>query len=320
MANLVVGSSYTLNGVMLDCEQRLTKANAVYFSGTLLYRDGNENKKVGFKVWGDTSAAVTLVGLDLTKIRQYFFTVMGAAKTYNDIVEIHISNLDIQRSDLTPTEFSAYLPARVSAQDCESVYIALFQNGLSQKGADFLNNEIIKKTDIISRFYTEFAARSHHDNAVHGLLNHSTKVLRTVNFILKVYPNLHKLGIGLNEEDTKDLFLLGAFLHDLGKIWEMNYGTYTDVKSRVTHRILGVEWAVGLKDTIISAYSEEWYYDFLAILSQHHGEYAEPCKSVFSYIIHLADNLDSKLTVLSEIIEDQGKPAKIYIDDLYLDN
>lgn len=92
--------------------------------------------------------------------------------------------------------------------------------------------------------------------------------------------------------------------HDLGKIREMNLGVYQNC-SKVTHRFLGIEYLAQLKEMIVTSYSEEWYYDLVSILLQHHGEWGDPCKTLVSYIVSKVDLFESQMTLIPQLLNEK---------------
>ena len=59
-----------------------------------------------------------------------------------------------------------------------------------------------------------------------------------------------------------------------------------------------------------------WYYNLISILLQHHDEWGEPCKTVYAKLVNLVDDLDAKLTSISEAMEEGV--STIQFDGKYL--
>lgn len=171
---------------------------------------------------------------------------------------------------------------------------ALLNSNLSIEGRKVLS--LVTKP-VMESFMVEGAAISRHDSVKHGLLAHSTKVLRNLNYVLDNYP-----GILASGRVDKDLLYLGAFLHDVGKVFE--YSGLTRSKYHwATHHVFAIDLLAQFKDKIIELKGEEFYWQMNAVFLQHHGEYGEKPRTTAAYLIHLVDNLESKLTDLSDALE-----------------
>lgn len=152
--------------------------------------------------------------------------------------------------------------------------------------------------DTWEKFSTEFAAMSHHDNCMSGLLAHTYKLLYSLSVVKQLYPYLSNFCGNY----SCDLLFLGAFLHDIGKVDEMSLGNYQP-NSIVTHRILGLEYIYPYKDEIINLYDEKFYYMLVSIIVQHHDEWGDKCRTLPAKIVNLLDVLDAQFTEIGQKLE-----------------
>lgn len=144
------------------------------------------------------------------------------------------------------------------------------------------------------------AARSMHHAFRSGLLEHTVSVTTAARILARHYD--------LNE----DLVIAGALLHDLGKIWELEIGPsieYTDDGRLIGHLSLEtifVERMIGE----LERFPAETRRHLLHILLAHHGEYAYGSprrpKTPEALLVHMADNLDSKMAGMLEAIAADG--------------
>ena len=144
-----------------------------------------------------------------------------------------------------------------------------------------------------SNYYPVFclapAALRYHHNYVGGLLEHS---LGTAQIVVKMAE--------LHAEIDRDLILMGAVLHDLGKIREMGFGPdifYTDEGKLLGHIILGIQMVEDLMaGTSIARVNRS---KLLHMIASHHGQYEwhSPQKPQFieAKILHLADMMDAEI-------------------------
>ena len=159
-------------------------------------------------------------------------------------------------------------------------------------------------TGISDRFKVEFAARSHHDAFMGGLLAHTYKVTSILIRTMKLYP-------AITQAVDYDLLVIGAALHDIGKVYEYTNGSIIGNGLIVSHHTFGVEILVPLKEQIVALKGEEFYYRLLAIIEQHHGEFEETPRALEAYLVHLADNLESNCEAVSESIENGSEVINI---------
>lgn len=164
--------------------------------------------------------------------------------------------------------------------------------------------------DLDSEFKSAQAAISHHDNVRGGLFAHSYKTLHFLAAILDcgLYP-----GIPCDNQPFRDIVLVGGLMHDIGKTIEYDGSSMSGVGKILSHRIIGAERVILMRDDIIPLIGEEGYERLLAVMMQHHGEFEETPRCIEAYIVHLADSLDTKLTTLSEARDGatQGEPARV---------
>lgn len=142
-------------------------------------------------------------------------------------------------------------------------------------------------------FYRDFcyapAAQAYHHNFAGGLLEHSLGVARIVLKLVEIHPDL-----------DRDLILLGAILHDMGKIKEMqDDGSiyYTDEGKLLGHIILGIQMLEHLMEGVHT--DRVTRNKLLHLIASHHGQYEwqSPKKPQFleAKVLHLADMLDAEI-------------------------
>lgn len=305
-----VATGTSISGVILvsNYNVALTKNNKEYFTGTLL-----SGIKVPFKSWGSSQAFTKLKAEEYQNTPTY---IRGTVDNYNGTGSITVEDVTAV-SDFSVDQF---LEQRYNIDAYYDAMIKLVQANVSEKAMSIVNN--IFTDELRDTFKTEFAASSHHDNCKGGLLAHTYKCLSLLNWTLSSYKTLMLMP---NEtevsQDRKDLLFLGTMLHDVGKIREMNLGVYQNC-SKVTHRYLGIEFISPLKEFIVSSYSEEWYYDLVSILLQHHGEWGDPCKTIVSYIVSKVDLFESQMTYIQQLMTEKlvttSAGSRISVDGTWL--
>ena len=110
-------------------------------------------------------------------------------------------------------------------------------------------------------------------------------------------------------ELDRDLMLAGAFLHDIGKIKELDFDQkidYTNEGRLLGHVVLGVS-LVDEKLAELENIPQELELRLKHLVLSHHGEFefGSPKRPKFleAYALHLIDDLDAKMNGLSRFME-----------------
>lgn len=290
---VVTGSQ--VDGVILvnNYDVALTKNNKEYFVGDLL-----SGTKVSFKAWNSSQAFSKLKAEEYHGVPAY---IRGTVDNYNGSGSIILSDVTAV-SNFTADQF---LEQRYNVDVFYTALMDLVRKNVSDKAMSIVDN--VFTDDLRNAFKLEFAASSHHDNCKGGLLAHTYKCLSLLSWTLITYKPIAYIPTDTDlvfSQDRVDLLFLGVLFHDVGKVREMNLGVYQSC-SKVTHRYLGIEFISPLKDSIIESYSEDWYYDLVSVLLQHHGEWGDPCKTLASYVVHRVDLFESQMTGLQQIMTEK---------------
>lgn len=156
----------------------------------------------------------------------------------------------------------------------------------------------VRDEEFTARFQQAPAARHNHHAFVGGLLEHTLNLLELALLIVPRYPNV-----------SLDLVLTGIFLHDAGKIAEMNYETnfdYTTEGLLVGHIVLAVVWVHERAREIERESGRPFPNDLLNVLKHiilaHHGKYEFGSPKLpavpEAVIVHHLDNLDAKVNMM----------------------
>jgi 3'-5' exoribonuclease len=151
-----------------------------------------------------------------------------------------------------------------------------------------------------------------HHAYVGGLLEHSLQMMELAVRIAELYPMLNR-----------DLLLMGAFLHDIGKTQELAFGNemyYTDQGQMLGHPFLGVEI---LNAKIAEAeklagepFNAETAMLLKHMLISHHGSYENQCSklpmSLEAMMLHFIDSMDSKVAEFRKYILDDPNAGSLW--------
>ena len=135
------------------------------------------------------------------------------------------------------------------------------------------------------------AAKKYHHAYIGGLLEHTANVGEIA---VRIAPMYEKDGV------RKDLVVVGALLHDIGKIWELKIFPkfeYHEEYGKWGHIFMGASFVkergreFGLPEDILL--------DLVHIILAHHGEYSKGSpvtpRIPEALLVHLIDNLDAQM-------------------------
>ncbi|HZJ85289.1 MAG TPA: HD domain-containing protein [Syntrophomonadaceae bacterium] len=230
--------------------------------------------------------------------------LLGDLGTYNNRLQVTGKRIKVMEEDVTPYLKGPALDIEVLVEKFDKLIssisdphiLALVQNIFSPE----LKDAFIKAP----------AAKRVHHNYPGGLLEHTLQVAYICDMATKLYPAL-----------SRDLLIVGAILHDIGKVEEYEIAAvpeYTVSGRLVGHIVLGHEM-VDKTIRAIRAQGQD-FPDYLEMMIKHmilshHGnlEYGSPVKPLFpeAFLLHMADNLDAKLFVfLNKIEEDENEDSQ----------
>ncbi|ABR30886.1 phosphohydrolase [Thermosipho melanesiensis] len=161
-----------------------------------------------------------------------------------------------------------------------------------------LLEEIFNDKELSEKFKEAPAGLKIHHNYRGGLAEHSITVAKMCDNLSKVYPWINR-----------DLLITGALLHDIGKIYDyvINPKGIEITKSGelIGHIVKGYEIVEKKIESI--GLNEELKTELLHMIISHHGEleWGSPIvpKTPEAFILHMIENLDSKLNRIQNIKE-----------------
>lgn len=163
--------------------------------------------------------------------------------------------------------------------------------GVTGQHMKILINKYLLDSKLMGEFVKAPAAMEYHQNYVGGLLEHTLNVMKIVESMCEIHPEL-----------DRDLAVTGAFLHDIGKIKEFDIsGGIIDVSHEgmmVGHITIGYE-ILSEKINEIEGFPKKLGLKLLHIILSHHGkpEYGAVKKPQLpeAVAIHHADESDAQV-------------------------
>ena len=169
--------------------------------------------------------------------------------------------------------------------------------GLDHDGLRAIVGAYLADEDLMARFRRAPAAMSMHHARLGGLLEHTLQLMKIAEAVTPLYPTLNG-----------ELVLVGLFLHDLAKTWELRYDTafqYTDGGNLVGHIAKGAIWLEKYADRAAEDLGRPVRPEVVEVLQNillsHHGPTAQDFGSARNPMtpeamcVHLIDTLDAKL-------------------------
>lgn len=225
----------------------------------------------------------------------------GRTQVHNGALQVIVTQIErMDASEINAEDFDRF-DAGQAEQDLSRLreLLATLSQPFLQRLADaYLNDD-----EFIASFRLAAAAVTHHHAYPGGLLNHTLSMMELVRLIGPRYAEL----------DT-ELLMMGAFLHDLGKIDELKSGgeiSYTDRGQLLGHIVIGIQ-RLGEKIRQVESDTGETFpiktrLQLEHLIVSHHGtqEYGSPKIPVTleAVALHHIDNLDAKLASYANVIE-----------------
>jgi 3'-5' exoribonuclease len=273
-----------------DKNLAMAKNGKPYLTLKLMDRTG----EIEGRIWDNADYIAGLFSKD------DFVQVQGKASLYLGKMQLVVQSLscmnedDVDLADFLPV--SKFSTAELQAKLGEKV-ASIKQDHFRQLMQLFLDDP-----GFMEMYSAAPAAKTMHHVFLGGLLEHSLSVADLAEDICKRYPLLNR-----------DLLLLGALLHDVGKVAELSYRRsfdYTDEGKLLGHIMLGVEM-IDAKIRQIDQFPHRDATLLKHLLLSHHGQYdygsPKRPKTLEAVALNFIDDLDSKMNgVQSHIDKSSG--------------
>jgi len=264
-------------------EVRQKRTGEPYLSLLLADRTG----EIDCKMWDNVA------GIIETFERDDFIKVKGLMQLYNNRPQFTIHKL--RRLHEHEVDFRDFFPA--SLQNPESMWAELrsFVSAVENTYIRALLDAFLDDPDIAARYQVAPAAKSIHHAFRSGLLEHVLSLLKLGKVI-----GAHYNGLSGHSIDP-DLLTAGIVLHDIGKIYELNYERgfgYSPEGQLLGHIAIAIRM-IGDKVRAIPDFPAELRNLIEHMVLSHHGqlEFGSPKVPVFpeALLLHYVDDMDSKM-------------------------
>jgi len=227
-----------------------------------------------------------------------YVRVQGTTQLFQGALQLIITRLTkVEPSEVNEDDFS---PVPTRAIDRLMSRLAELLRGIGNCQLRNLAECFLIDEELMEALRYAPAGVKHHHAYRGGLLEHVVKLMEVVVKVAPLYPQL-----------DGDLLLMGAFLHDLGKLRELSSQcgfAYTDEGQLVGHLVIGVSM---LEEKIRQAealsgepFEEETALRLKHMIVSHHGQYEfgspKLPMTLEAVALHYLDNLDAKMATFSQ--------------------
>lgn len=280
--NRVITTSFLVNAK----EIRQKKSGELYLSLLL----GDRTGEVDAKMWDNVSEVIDAFD------RDDFVKVKGLIQVFHNRPQLTIHK--VRRMDDSEIDFADYFPS--SRRDPAEMWSELcgIIGQMTNPHLQALLQAVCADEEIAARYRRAPAAKQIHHAYLGGLLEHVLSLCALARLTARHYANV-----------DCDLLLTGVVLHDIGKIYELNYErgfSYSNDGQLLGHISIAMRMLAdklqGLPDfpPRLRALVEHM------ILSHHgHLEFGSPKLPQFpeALLLHYIDDMDSKMECMRVLIE-----------------
>jgi len=228
--------------------------------------------------------------------RDDFVQVKGLMQVFHNRPQLTIHKLRLMHE--SEVDYTDYFPA--SKRDAEEMWRELrgIVAGIGNPHLKALLEAVLDDPDIARRYRRAPAAKQIHHAFLGGLIEHVLSVCALARMNGPHYPNI-----------DLDLLLTGAILHDVGKIYELNYErgfSYSNEGQLIGHIQIGLR-IVGDKLRGLPDFPPLLRTLLEHMILSHHGklEFGSPKVPHFpeALLLHYLDDMDSKMECMRAQLE-----------------
>lgn len=288
------GSQEHINQVFLAAQKQLrpNRNGNLYLQVDLSDRSGT----IGGRMWNAGDAEYR--GFEDGD----FVRVEGTTQLFQGALQLIVTSIYKARpEEVDEADFMPLTPADI---DKLAGRLAQHLRGLKDPALRTLGECFLVDAEFMQKFRRCPAGVKNHHAYVGGLLHHVVQLMDVAAAVAPLYPQL-----------DRDLLLMGALVHDMGKIDELSYDrgfAYTDEGQLIGHLVTAVAQldrkaaeAQKLSGEPIPA---ETVLRLKHMIVSHHGEYEfgspKLPMTLEAVALHLLDNLDAKLHAFHLLIRD----------------
>ena len=233
-----------------------------------------------------------------------YLRVQGTTQLYNGQMQMIITR--IEPADQRQVDDEDFITVTSAEIDKLAARLAELLRGLKNVHLRNLAECFLNDDEFMGKFTAAPAGIKNHHAYRGGLLAHVVSLMEVCRTVAPLYPEL-----------DGDLLLVGAFLHDAGKIDELTYDRefgYSDEGQLIGHVVMiisTVEDKVAESERLAGEkFPRELLLRLKHLIVSHHGEYEYGSPklpmTLEAIALHLLDNLDAKLYSVAQILKEDA--------------
>ena len=235
--------------------------------------------------------------------------VCGVVDKYREEKQIKVDLID--KADERTYQYEDMV--RV-AENVDEIYdkINSFLNGIENSWVSKLAEQFMADKDLIAKFKEGVGGKAWHNAYIGGLMEHTYEVMYISEKMCDLYPAA-----------DRDLTIFGAFVHDIGKVSEIDPRKleYTSEGGLLGHITIGYQ-ILNEKIKAIKGFPEDLRLRLEHIMLSHHGEYEQQSpvlpKTLEATIVYQTDELVSQANAIKEIQTNQAREGKEWSDYVFI--
>lgn len=288
----------TINEIFLATEKQLrpNRNGNLYLQVELRDRTGC----IGARLWNATELIYNSFD------NGDFVRVEGTTQLYQGAIQMIATRIDRVASG--EVDHGDFMPLAQREIDSLALRLSELLRGMENPHLRNLAECFLLDNDFLRRFAQAPAGIKNHHAYRGGLIEHVVNLMEVVALIAERYPSV-----------DPDLLMMGAFLHDMGKVQELSYDrgfAYTDEGQLLGHMTIAVSMLDAKCAEAERLAGEPLPHELILRLKHmivsHHGEYEYGSPklpmTLEAIALHHLDNLDAKLHSFEQQMRDDPNP------------
>ncbi|HUT14038.1 MAG TPA: OB-fold nucleic acid binding domain-containing protein [Thermoguttaceae bacterium] len=231
-----------------------------------------------------------------------YVRIEGTAQLFQGAMQVIVTGLTrVDADEVNEDDFT-----QLASVDVEKLVARMgaILRGMSDPHLRNLAECFLLDDAFMAKFTRAPAGVKHHHAYIGGLMEHIVNLMDVVLRICPCYPQI-----------DRDLLLMGAFIHDVGKVEELTYDrelAYSDEGQLIGHVVIAVrmlnEKVREAERLAGEAIPEETVLRLKHMLVSHHGQYEFGSPrlpmTLEAIALYLLDNLDAKINAFDQLMRE----------------